>query len=89
MEPVAIVGIITAGVTLNTLMNKATKQNNIETCVNAYYADKYNTVKFGHPGRTLFKCMKAHYPETFKEVKAKYKPVENFSSTSEPSNSSS
>ena len=85
MEPVAIVGIITAGVTLNTLMNKATKQNNIETCVNAYYADKYNTDNYGSPSKSFLKCMYSLYPETFKEVRAKYKPVDDFSSTSRSS----
>lgn len=44
----------------------------LESCVNAYYADKYNGNKYGDPRDTFMKCMHTQNKELFEETKKKY-----------------
>jgi hypothetical protein len=74
MELPAIVGIVAGASVLNNLISSAGK-GDVDTCVNAYYADKYNGDRVGTPSKTFLACMQTRFPETFKETKAKYQPA--------------
>jgi hypothetical protein len=83
MEPISIVGILTAGAVIHSVIKTASATNDIEACVNAYYADKYNGINQGSPSKTFLKCMATQYPETFRDAQQRYAARENRS----PSNS--
>lgn len=76
MEPISIVGILTAGAVIHSVIKAATATNDIEACVNAYYADKYNGINQGSPSKTFLKCMATQYPETFLEAQKRYSKSE-------------
>lgn len=48
--------------------------NHVEECLGAYYADKYNGRRDGHPSATFMACLEAHNKDVFKKVKDMYKP---------------
>ena len=72
MELAAIVGIVAGTSVLNNIVSIATSTSKVDTCVDAYYADKFNGERAGHPSKTFLKCMQTNYPETFKEAKKRY-----------------
>ena len=72
MELAAVVGIVAGTSVINNLINTAASTNKVEACVDAYYADKFNGERAGHPSKTFLKCMQTNYPETFKEAKKRY-----------------
>lgn len=81
MEAATIVGILTTGTILHTMIKYVSKQD-IDTCVSAYYADKFNGERAGVPSKTFLKCMKAQYPDTFKEIYTRYSKPQAPSNTS-------
>ena len=48
------------------------RESKVETCIQAYYADKYNGVRHGSPSKTFLACMQQNYTREFDELKAKY-----------------
>lgn len=74
METTAIVGILAGASVIHSLLNSVSKDG-VKPCVSAYYADKFNGDRHGSPSKTFLKCMKTNYPETFKEMRTRYKPA--------------
>lgn len=72
MELAAVVGILAGASVINNLISTVSSKNKVEACVDAYYADKFNGERAGHPSKTFLKCMQTNYPETFKEAKKRY-----------------
>ena len=61
--------------TVATIVLDSSKKS-VESCVEAYYTQKYRTHNFPIRPRDTFKrCMKKNFPEIFTEIREKYKPV--------------
>jgi hypothetical protein len=70
----ASLGAFVTGALATVKMDSSKKP--IESCVEAYYAQKYSSQKYPIGPRDTFKrCMKKNFPESFTEIREKYKPV--------------
>lgn len=52
------------------------KMSKVESCMDSYFADKYNGVSHGSPDKTFVACMKANFSDEFKAISEKYWPKE-------------
>lgn len=70
----ASLGAFVTGAVATVKMDSSKKP--IESCVEAYYTQKYRTHNSPIRPRDTFKrCMKKNFPEIFTEIQEKYKPV--------------
>lgn len=46
----------------------------VQTCVEAYYSDKYNSHPTGKPTATFLTCMEKNFPRTFQASEGRYNP---------------
>ena len=58
---------------LGLLFSKNSAGKDVETCVHAYYADKYNGIQQGDPNKTFVRCMASKFSTTFMMVSNEYK----------------
>ena len=72
MELAAVVGIVAGTSVINNLISTISSTSKVEACVDAYYSDKFNGERAGHPSKTFLKCMAMNYPETFKKAAKRY-----------------
>ena len=58
---------------LGLLFSKNSAGKDVETCVHAYYADKYNGIQQGDPNKTFVRCMASKFSPTFTLARNQYK----------------
>ncbi len=70
----ASLGAFVTGAVATVTMDSPKKP--IESCVEAYYSQKYRNQNSSMRSRDTFKrCMKKNFPELFTEIREKYKTV--------------